>query len=198
MYGNIGNTLPAYLSLFSLSIAVHSSWLRFPLLLVFLCALEVCHEYYTHSLHHIMSPSTLRGKVYWAGLKASFCLACIPCLGMILIPFMEEKERQKEGKPQFDSLTDFSFPFIALFKRNIKYSLFLLYVCKCFTWVYYMYASCPWRAEDGIGSLRTGLTDSCELPYGCWELNLWPLEEQYMLSHCPTLLSCCWFLIWGE
>jgi hypothetical protein len=22
------------------------------------------------------------------------------------------------------------------------------------------------------------IIDSCELPYGCWELNSWPMEEQ--------------------
>ena len=27
----------------------------------------------------------------------------------------------------------------------------------------------------------TGVTDSCELPYGCWELNSGPLEEQPVL-----------------
>jgi hypothetical protein len=27
-----------------------------------------------------------------------------------------------------------------------------------------------------------GVTDSCELPYGCWDLNLGPLEELFHLS----------------
>lgn len=30
-------------------------------------------------------------------------------------------------------------------------------------------------------SLRPGATDGCELPYGCWELNLSPLQEQQVL-----------------
>ncbi|KAL6044728.1 hypothetical protein STEG23_000925, partial [Scotinomys teguina] len=30
----------------------------------------------------------------------------------------------------------------------------------------------------GVGSLGTGVTDSCEQPLGCWDLNLGPLEEQ--------------------
>jgi hypothetical protein len=29
-----------------------------------------------------------------------------------------------------------------------------------------------------VGFPGTGIADSCELPYRCWELNLGPLEEQ--------------------
>lgn len=36
---------------------------------------------------------------------------------------------------------------------------------------------CPWRPEEELDSLKLG-TDSCKLPWGCWELNLYPLEEQ--------------------
>lgn len=32
-----------------------------------------------------------------------------------------------------------------------------------------------------VRSPETGITDSCELPSGCWDLNLGPLEEQPML-----------------
>jgi hypothetical protein len=42
-------------------------------------------------------------------------------------------------------------------------------VCVLFT--------CLVFVED-IGSSRIGITDSCELPCGCWELNSGPLEEQ--------------------
>jgi hypothetical protein len=35
--------------------------------------------------------------------------------------------------------------------------------------------------EDNIGSLGTGATDSCELPYGCWELSLGSLQDQQVL-----------------
>ena len=34
---------------------------------------------------------------------------------------------------------------------------------------------------EGIRSLGTGVSDSCELPCGCWELNLGPLKEQLVL-----------------
>jgi hypothetical protein len=31
---------------------------------------------------------------------------------------------------------------------------------------------------EGVRSSGTGVTDRCELPCGCWELNLGPLKEQ--------------------
>lgn len=34
---------------------------------------------------------------------------------------------------------------------------------------------------EGAGSPGTGVTDSCELLCGCWELNVSPLEDQSML-----------------
>ena len=40
--------------------------------------------------------------------------------------------------------------------------VFCLYVCLC----------------EVVRSSGTGVTDSCELPCGCWELNTYPLEEQ--------------------
>ena len=40
--------------------------------------------------------------------------------------------------------------------------MFCLHVCLC----------------EGVGSPGTGVTDSCELPCGCWVLNLSSLEEQ--------------------
>jgi hypothetical protein len=43
---------------------------------------------------------------------------------------------------------------------------------------------------EGVGSLRSGVIDSCELACGCWELNLGPLEEQRVLSTAePSLQS---------
>lgn len=31
---------------------------------------------------------------------------------------------------------------------------------------------------EGVGSPGAGIIDGCELPYGCWELKLGPLQEQ--------------------
>jgi E3 ubiquitin-protein ligase NEDD4 len=40
----------------------------------------------------------------------------------------------------------------------------------------------------GVKSPGTGVTDSCELPCGFWELNLGPLEkQQVLLTAEPTL-----------
>jgi hypothetical protein len=46
---------------------------------------------------------------------------------------------------------------------------------------------------EGVGSPGNGVTDSCELPCGCWEMNLSPMDEQLMLltagpSVSPTTL----------
>lgn len=37
-----------------------------------------------------------------------------------------------------------------------------------------VYAWCCWGPEEGVGSPETGVKDSCEMPRGCWELNLSP------------------------
>jgi hypothetical protein len=42
---------------------------------------------------------------------------------------------------------------------------FCLHVCLC----------------EGASPSEIGLTNSCELPHGCWGLNLAPLEEQSLL-----------------
>ena len=31
---------------------------------------------------------------------------------------------------------------------------------------------------EGVGFPGTGVADSCDLPWGCWEFNPGPLEEQ--------------------
>ena len=38
---------------------------------------------------------------------------------------------------------------------------------------------------EGVRSSGTGVIDSCKLSYGCWELNLGPLEDQ------PSALNLC-------
>lgn len=46
---------------------------------------------------------------------------------------------------------------------------------------YHLYAWCPQRQVEVIGSPGTRVTDGCELPWGYWELNLYPVEEQLAL-----------------
>lgn len=40
---------------------------------------------------------------------------------------------------------------------------------------------------ESVGSLETGVRGSCELPFGCWELNSDPLEKHPAAS----ALNCC-------
>jgi hypothetical protein len=47
--------------------------------------------------------------------------------------------------------------------------------------VYHMCFCCLQKLEKGTSSSGTGVTDSYELPCGCWELNLGLLEEQMVL-----------------
>lgn len=51
-----------------------------------------------------------------------------------------------------------------------------------------MWVQCSWRPEESIRSLRAEDIDSCGLLYGCWELNLSPLEVLYTAE--PSLLPC--------
>lgn len=39
----------------------------------------------------------------------------------------------------------------------------------------------PCRPKEGDSSLRTGVTEGCEPPCGCWELNTGPVEDQTVL-----------------
>ena len=53
--------------------------------------------------------------------------------------------------------------------------------------VHYMQAD-PRRPEERVRSQGTRVTGGCELPCGCWELNLGPLEEQpVFLTSEPSL-----------
>lgn len=61
------------------------------------------------------------------------------------------------------SIYSFIHSFASLFiQRGL---VFYLYACLCVS----------------VGSTGTAVTDSCELPRGCWELNTCPLEEQTAL-----------------
>ena len=52
------------------------------------------------------------------------------------------------------------------------------------------------RERTGIRSSGTGVTDSCALSCGCWELNLGPVEEQPVLgTPVPSLQPTKLFLL---
>ena len=54
----------------------------------------------------------------------------------------------------------------------------LFYVYGCFAYMFVHMCLAPVEPEEGNRSPGTGVTDGCELPFGYWELNLHPLEEQ--------------------
>lgn len=64
----------------------------------------------------------------------------------------------------------------------------VLPACKS---LHHRYDWCLQRAEEGITSSGTGVTDSWEPPCGYWKSNLCPLEEQPFLltsdSSCQPL-----------
>ena len=78
--------------------------------------------------------------------------------------------------------------------------LFVCFVVLCFSltflrfyvyehlsaciYVHHVNACCLWRPEESIRSPGTGVKDGYELPCGCWESNLGPLQGQ-----CSDLLS---------
>ena len=47
--------------------------------------------------------------------------------------------------------------------------------------IYFMYMSIPLLSSDTPEEASDPITDGCEPPCGCWELNSGPLEEQLML-----------------
>ena len=70
----------------------------------------------------------------------------------------------------------FTFVIIILFYKSVLSAYMSVY--------YHVHAWYPQRSqrsEESVRSSGTGATDSCEPPYGCWELNLGPLEEQPVL-----------------
>ena len=49
---------------------------------------------------------------------------------------------------------------------------------------------CSRRPKEGTESPGTGVPDGCEPPYGFWELNLSPLEEQQVFLTTESYLQC--------
>lgn len=62
------------------------------------------------------------------------------------------------------------------FKRLIL----LFYVCECLACVMYVHHAHAWCPQRSEGIRSTGTEG--ELPRGCWESNLCPLQEQHVLS----------------
>lgn len=63
--------------------------------------------------------------------------------------------------------------------KFFRFSLYMnaLPLCMC---VHLCVSLVPAEANGEVKSLRTRVTESCELLCGCWEWNLEPLQEQQM------------------
>ena len=68
--------------------------------------------------------------------------------------------------------------FPGFYKKKIY--LFSFHLQRCFACT--MCTQCLRRSEEAVSSPRTGATESCELPCGCWELDSRPPKEQSVLS----------------
>lgn len=67
-----------------------------------------------------------------------------------------------------------------------------MYVSCLHIFMWTMFMQCPWRLEENPGSPGAGLAGACELPCGCWYLNLVPLLEQHVvLNPEPSLQALC-------
>lgn len=52
-----------------------------------------------------------------------------------------------------------------------------------------VHAWCPQGSEEAVDAQELELGILCELPYGCWELNISPLEEQRVLLTTESLIQ---------
>jgi hypothetical protein len=67
-------------------------------------------------------------------------------------------------------------------KHCLGLFIFLMCMSALPTCIYvHVHISCTQGSEEGIRTLGTGVTDGCELPGWCWDLNSGPLQEQEML-----------------
>jgi hypothetical protein len=78
----------------------------------------------------------------------------------------------------------------------------MIYFCvhECFgicIYVPHISPWCPWRSEEGIRFAGTRVTDVCEPPCGCCQLNWSPLREQpVLLALSPLSSSPCMLSSW--
>lgn len=64
-----------------------------------------------------------------------------------------------------------------------------------------MHSWCLRKSEEDVRSSGTGITERCDSPCGCWELNPDPLAEQPVLLMAESSLQpqdFCYFLILFE
>lgn len=74
--------------------------------------------------------------------------------------------------------------FIIFLKLKTIIFYFIFYVQRCFAYMYVRVSlACmvPQESRKGSHIPGNGAIDGCESPYGCWKLNLGPLEVQLVL-----------------
>lgn len=65
--------------------------------------------------------------------------------------------------------------------KNIYLFLSSMSVSVLLTCKYPHICLVPVEVREGISFSEMGITDTCELPYGCWEPNLGSLQKQQVL-----------------
>ena len=68
---------------------------------------------------------------------------------------------------------NFGFPVLCMCPASFFNLFYFIHIG-----VLFCFHICLW---EGVGSRGTGVTDSCELPCGCWESIPGPLEEESVL-----------------
>jgi hypothetical protein len=72
-------------------------------------------------------------------------------------------------------LTELPSPRQMHFKKRF---ILCMTILLAYRFVSHMHARCLRRPEESLGASRTGVTDGCKPPCGCWESNLSSLEER--------------------
>ena len=137
------------------------------------------------------------------GLTVCLCTMCVQCpQGQTRILVRSPGTRGRDGceppcgclKLSLCPLPDQSVLLTAeLFLQPLDLILFLNYLFIYFYFVWLVFCLHVCLCEGG--SPGTGVTDSCELPCWCWELNLGPLEEQpgLLIAELPLQLPLIFF-----
>lgn len=85
------------------------------------------------------------------------------------------------GIPSFSEETSSAMPDLHPFIYLINFTC--VGALPAYISVNNLLAWCPYSPEEGPRFPEIGVTDSCALPFGCWESNLYPQKEQYVLNH---------------
>ena len=81
------------------------------------------------------------------------------------------------------------------FIRLIFYRFISMYVYFMCMSVIPACMQCTQRLEEGIISPRTGVIGGCELPCGCWELNLGPCKTSQRFFFVFCFFFCFFFFL---